>query len=731
MALAALLVCGAREASGQEGTPPDDAPQPGIATLPGVTITSSADASAQGLTRPYPGGQVARGGRAGILGTRDNLDTPFSITSYTNDLIQDRQAKSVGDVLQNDAGVRTARGFGNFQESYFIRGFILGADDMAYNGLFSLLPRQYIPTELFERVEVLRGASAFLSGANPGGGGIGGAINLLPKRAPNEPLTRASASVGSGSQAQGAVDIARRFGPSQQTGVRFNAALREGGTAIDDEHTRLALVALGLDWRSRDLRVSGDIGWQDNRLKRTRTNVSLAPAVTAVPAAPDASTNFAQPWSYSNERDLFGTLRGEFDLAPDLTAWAAYGLRRSDEANSLANLDLNDAATGAAATSRFDNTREDKVDTGEVGLRGKLRTGPVAHEWVASISHFLLEKKNAYAWDFFNTLPTNLYTPTATPRPAFSANAFAGNSLANPALAGHTRLASIAAGDTLAFFDDTVRLTLGLRHQKLDIADYAYGTGALSARYEQGRTSPMAGLVYKVSKQVSLYGNRLEGLTQGETAPTLGNPAPANAGAVLPPYVSKQQEVGIKYDGARLGGGIAFFSTRRPRSLITAANVFTAEGEDRHRGVEVTVFGRPLASVRLLGGLTWLDARQQATGSTATDGKRVIGVPEVQANLGAEWAVPGLDGLALDARVVYTGASAADSTNALKVPAWSRLDIGARYLLEVQGRLVTLRARVDNAADRSYWASAGGYPGQGYLVVGSPRSASLSASVDF
>ena len=63
--------------------------------------------------------------------------------------LQDKQAKSVGEVLQNDPGVRVARGFGNFQESYFIRGFVLSSDDVAYNGLYSLLPRQYIGTELF------------------------------------------------------------------------------------------------------------------------------------------------------------------------------------------------------------------------------------------------------------------------------------------------------------------------------------------------------------------------------------------------------------------------------------------------------------------------------------------------------------------------------------------------------------------------------------------------------
>ena len=44
---------------------------------------------------------------------------------------------------------------------------------------------------------------------------------------------------------------------------------------------------------------------------------------------------------------------------------------------------------------------------------------------------------------------------------------------------------------------------------------------------------------------------------------------------------------------------------------------------------------------------------------------------------------------------------------------------------------VTLRARVDNATNRNYWASVGGYPGSGYLVVGAPRTLSLSVSVDF
>ncbi|MDX3904072.1 MAG: TonB-dependent receptor [Pigmentiphaga sp.] len=725
-----LLACAATPAQAQETAPTSEVVQ----SLAPIEVNASADASAEGLSPAFAGGQVTRGGRAGILGTRDNMDTPFSITSYTNELIQDKQARSVGDVLQNDPGVRVARGFGNFQESYFIRGFILSSDDVAYNGLYNLLPRQYIATELFERVEVLRGASAFLTGATPGNTGIGGAINLLPKRAPNEPLTRITLGASGAVQGNVAVDVGRRFGPDGSTGIRFNAAYRDGDTAVDDEHAQISVAALGLDWRSSTVRLSGDVGWQDNRLKRTRPSVTLNTA--SVPSVPDASRNFAQPWTYSNERDLFGTLRGEADLSDAVTAWGAFGIRRSDEANSLAGMTVTDGNTGAGNYYRFDNTREDSVNTGEIGLRGKLRTGPVGHEWVASASYYGLKKKNAYAMDYLHALPTNLYSPIFADQPAFSADVLRGNALEAPALNGRTRLLSVALGDTLSLLDDRLQFTLGARYQQLRIQNYAYNTGEADAAYDKSRTSPMAGVVFKLNRQFSLYGNYIEALSQGDAAPRAdadGIPV-LNAGQMLSPYVSKQKEAGIKYDGGALGAGLAVFSTDKPGGRITqteAGPVFTANGKDRHRGVELTVYGQPLRGLRVLGGATWLDAKQRITEGGTNDGKRVIGVPAFQANLGAEWDIPGVPGLALDGRVVYTGARYADPANALKVGGWTRVDVGLRYLTEIHGKLVTLRARVDNLTDRAYWASVGGYPGSGYLVVGAPRTFSLSATMEF
>jgi iron complex outermembrane receptor protein len=42
-----------------------------------------------------------------------------------------------------------------------------------------------------------------------------------------------------------------------------------------------------------------------------------------------------------------------------------------------------------------------------------------------------------------------------------------------------------------------------------------------------------------------------------------------------------------------------------------------------------------------------------------------------------------------------------------------------------------LRARVDNVTDRAFWASAGGFPGAGYLVAGAPRTFVVSGTIDF
>jgi iron complex outermembrane recepter protein len=727
--IAVMLACAATQAFAEEK--PSD--KEGTVELEEVKVSASADANAKGLMKPYAGGQVAKGGRVGILGNKDAMDTPFSLNAYTNALIQNQQARSVGDVLLNDPSVRVARGFGNFQESYFIRGYILGSDSVTYNGLYGILPRQYIAAELFERVEVMRGASAFLNGISPGGDAIGGSISLLPKRAPNDPLNVFTAGWSSGNQQLYSADVARRFGPDDRAGVRLNVSRRDGGTAIDKEHAQVDLVSLGFDWRGENLRLSADLGYQDNKLRETRTNVTLG-AVASVPRAPRSDSNWAQPWTFSNERDTFGTLRGEYDLSEDVSAYFAGGFRETKEVNSLANLTVTDSASGDGNMSRFDNSREESVRTGEVGLKGKFETGTVAHDVVLNANIYHADRKGSYAWDFFNTFATNLYSPTYYPQPAFSGASFLGN-INDRQKTNKTILRSIALGDTLSMLNNQLLLTLGVRHQQIKTTDYAWNTQAATG-YDESKLSPMVAAVVKPWDGVSLYANYIEGLTVGQTAPnqvntSLGAIPVINRGQVLAPYVSKQKEVGAKFDFGKVRLTTTYFTTEKPRGAVNSAGFFSARGSEDHQGIEVTTLGEITPGLRILGGVTLFDTKQKKTGDPATEGKQTIGIPDKQANLGVEWDVTGIYGLTFEARVIATDSVYADSANSLRVPGWTRLDLGARYLTDVKGHLITLRGRVDNVADRDYWASSGGFPDNGYLVLGAPRTVTVSAQLDF
>ena len=135
--------------------------------------------------------------------------------------------------------------------------------------------------------------------------------------------------------------------------------------------------------------------------------------------------------------------------------------------------------------------------------------------------------------------------------------------------------------------------------------------------------------------------------------------------------------------------------------------------------------------LRLIGGATFLDSELARTEGGLDQGNTPIGVPEIQANLNAEWDVAAIDGLTLDGRIVYTGEQYVNTANTTELDSWTRLDIGARYSLDISDRPVTLRARIENLTDESYWASTGGFPGANYLILGNPRTFSVSASIDF
>ena len=379
---------------------------------------------------------------------------------------------------------------------------------------------------------------------------------------------------------------------------------------------------------------------------------------------------------------------------------------------------------------RFDNSREESVRTGEVGLKGKFETGAVAHDAVLNVNLYHADRNGSFAGDFGNTFATNLYSPRYYAQPGFSGTAFVGN-VNDRRKTNKTILRSIALGDTLSMLNNRFLLTLGARHQQINTTDYAFNTQTATG-YDKSKLSPVLAAVIKPWEGVSLYANYVEGLTVGETAPTIVGTTPViNSGQQLSPYVSKQKEVGAKFDFGKLRLTTAYFTTEKPRGTVDTAGFFSARGSEDHQGVEIMTLGELMPGVRVLGGVTFFDTKQKNTGDPATENKQTIGIPDRQANLGMEWDVPGIYGFTLDARVIATGNVYADAANTLRVPGWTRLDIGARYATDIKGHLVTVRGRIDNVADRDYWASSGGFPGSGYLVLGAPRTITVSAQLDF
>lgn len=677
------------------------------------------------LTAPAAGGQVARGGRVGLLGNLDMMDTPFSTTSYTEKLARDQQARGVGDVLQNDPTVRVTKGFGNFQELYVIRGFPVYSDDMSYNGLYGVLPRQFVAAELIERVEVFRGASAFLNGAAPGGTGVGGAFNLTPKRA-NGPLTRLTAGVSGADEIYAAADLARRFGDQDDWGARLNVAGRGGEASVEDQTNSLRVVGLNLDRRGERARFSADLGWQDHRIDAPRPSVTPG---AAIPEAPSADQNFAQRWTYTDEEQLFGAVRGEFDITDSVTAWAAFGGRQGEEDNSLANPRAD--AAGAIRGYRFDNIRKDTVWSGDVGLRADLTTGPVGHRLVASASQIQSKSRNAWAGSNFAGYSFGTLTdPVLSPAPAIAS---VSGDLSDPKVTERVKNTSVAVADRLSFLDGRLLATVGVRYQEIETKSYAYADGAFGSGYASEAATPAFALVYKPSDRVSLYANYAEALTPGVIAPAVVNGVTvANGGEVLSPFRAEQAEVGAKYDAGTFGGTLSVFRTTLPSAFFDpASRLYSDGGEQENRGVELTVYGEPIDGLRLIGGATWLNAEVKRSLTAANEGKSAIGVPEVQTNLNVEWDVPRLSGLTLEGRVVHTSAQAANAANTLELDAWTRFDAGVRYAFEAGGRPLTVRARVENVADEDQWVAVGGYPGSNYLTLGAPRTLSLSISAEF
>lgn len=676
-------------------------------SLDKVEVTAKRDAS----DTVYAGGQVARKSNVGILGNKDFMDTPFSITSYTAQSIADKQASTLFDVLSGDSSIRYTTSSGHMNENYSIRGLDVNYEHLYFNGMQGLAPLNHVPVEMLENVEVLKGPASFLyGGVNTS---VGGTINLVPKRAGEKDITDFTTDYTSSGQLGGHIDIGRRVGNNKEFGIRFNGVYKNGDTETDGQSKERQLAALGLDYKSGKWRLAMDAYSSEESYENG--TVSMYNLANGYVKPPDGSTNVLKGVD-GTSRNKAVLLKSEIDFDSYVTGYASIGRLENEGVGSLTgNHVRNLHQNGNATVNLYKQYFWTDAVSSELGLRGKYQTGAVKHQWVLG-SSFTHSESDSYS-NLIGAISTNIYNPV-------SLSSY-WNSVATPSKTNKTSSTDLASNffaDTLSFDKDKVQLTLGLRHQEVETKSYNRTTGAQTAGYKADADTPVVGLVVKPwGNSVSLYANYIEALSPGTKVGTGYD----NEGEVLAPYKSKQQEFGVKWDNGNFANTLAFFRITKP-SQLTVNNVYTYGGEQENRGIEWNTFGKIAPNLRLLGGVTYLKAKTIRSAVEANEGKTPYGVPDWMINAGFEWDTPWDKGLALSVQAVYTGSQYANSGNTMKLPSWVRYDIGARYNTMMDKTPLTLRLSVENVFNEHYWGSSFS---DNYVTLGNPRTVKFSATM--
>jgi len=204
---------------------------------------------------------------------------------------------------------------------------------------------------------------------------------------------------------------------------------------------------------------------------------------------------------------------------------------------------------------------------------------------------------------------------------------------------------------------------------------------------------------------LAVYSSFTRGLEESGIAPENAS----NRGEALPASLTKQVDGGIRYRiSPQLTLLAGVFEVSKPYFDRDPANLFTSVGDIRHRGVEVSLAGRPVPDLTVVAGLMLLQPR--ISGSTVDRG--LIGaVPPGRTpqliRFNANYAPPSWGGLSLETQIDHKGANFANRLNTFKAPAVTLIDVGGRYKFVAFGASASIRLQVQNLTNAYGWQVSG------------------------
>jgi iron complex outermembrane recepter protein len=659
----------------------------------------------------------------GTFGEQAILDTPFSVTVIPQELLIDQQVRSLGDIARNDPSTIVSPPPG-FNDTLNVRGYNLD-NSSSYRREGLIFQNQVqSPFENKAAVEIVKGPTSVRYGFTP----PGGVINYVLKRPTPTPYTFAQAFGDSYGGYGIHADVGGPIGDN--LGVRLNAVAAREATFVDGVAGGRYLASALLEWKPADnLVLDAEFEYQFRELEQQAiiTFGSFAASVTPEQRRNlletfDQTTFIGQAFGTYPTSNVIGSLGLRWEFAP---GWALQAraqqmrLERDQQGVGIRAGTLQANGDFTATTFYSPNQVRDPFSA-EAFVTGDFETFGIGHEIAvgAAYSHNPLRFSVTSAQPTLGT--SNIFNPVALPRPAPA------NLVVSPVVDALIFTQEAVFVSDLVTVTDWLKLFGALRYAEQRNQDRFNPAQTLETTYDDNATTPNLGILVQPNDKLTIYGSYSEGITTGVQIPN--NAANFGTDIFLDPARTSQYEVGVKaelFSGALLTA--ACFDISQPLATFDANNVFDYIGDQRHKGVEVTLSGQITPELRLIAGGLYLDPEIDNPNNAAVDGNRPSGVPRYQANLYADWQVPVVPGLAVNAGLFYTGDRFANDTNTFAIDGYVRLDLGVRYAFDLADQRLTARLNVRNVTNADFIEGTA----FGQFLFGSPRAAFFSLTSEF
>jgi iron complex outermembrane receptor protein len=642
---------------------------------------------------------------SGVLGEKDPLNIPFSISSYTSELARMQAAYTPAQILKNDPSAQNQGNFIGYQNNVVLRGFAASGGGVRRDGLIAQREGDF-PIEAYDRVELVKGVAGFLYGfAEPGG-----IMNYVTKRPTRESFADLNVRFLDGTGAYTHVDTG---GPIDdgRFGYRANLVYQDRDDFTHSADLRRFAASLALDAKVSDALL---IRFDSSYSTREQPGVLGLPLTSEGREPPeyDPDNLLVPPWARPKWTSWHAGVRADYSLSDDwkiqaqvsrdrLVTHINFGFISSLQPNGdFTQLVFN---VNPRSTTRYNETMA------QLMALGKVATGPISHE----LAFGVFRRKEDYEFlsptgNAMTIVSSNIFDPVFPGRPDIYGGPLA---VADAQNATETH---VFIGDTL-HFGERWQVLAGARHVKVE---------ASLEDNEASETSPSVGVLFKPSEATTLYASYARSLQYGTRSPCEVGPEIANPCELQPPIQAKQYEVGAK---ARLTSGLdvalAAYRIALPSDYLDpVSRIYGRFGEQVNQGVELTMTGNLRPNLAVVAGLGYLDAKLARNLDTSLNGNRVAAIASTTANLFVNYGVTRVPGLSLNAGVYRVGSRFLDLGNQVPVDGYTRTDLGAQYRFDALPRELTLRLNVNNVFDEFYWEGLGPFghsytPGQGRTYV--------------